>query len=234
LPLSRQARWLAAFGNVYGHFQNSWSDRAAMDLMYFKRYRMEITLAGRDLTPRRAPDGYRFEAWNPGLLEAFAEAKYLSFRSEIDANVFPCLGELDGCRRLMREIVRKPGFLAGTTWLLTYRAPAGTMYPWSAGCGRAPCTHGRGRLPEFCGTVQGIRDVSGLGAIQNLGITPEHRNGGLGTILLFHALQGFRPAGFGRVFLEVTAQNDGCVRLYRRLGFVTVKTVYKAVEHVYS
>ena len=171
-----------------------------MDLMYFKRYRMEITLAGRDLTPRQAPDGYRFEAWNPGLLEAFAEAKYLSFRSEIDANVFPCLGELDGCRRLMREIVRKPGFLAGTTWLLTYRAPAGTMYPWSAGCSRAPCTHGRGRLPEFCGTVQGIRDVSGLGAIQNLGITPEHRNGGLGTILLFHALQGFRQAGIGRVY----------------------------------
>ena len=90
------------------------------------------------------------------------------------------------------------------------------------------------RLPEFCGTVQGIRDVSGLGAIQNLGIAPEHRNGGLGTILLFHALQGFRRAGIGRVYLEVTAQNEGALRLYRRLGFVTVKTVYKAVEHVYS
>ena len=91
-----------------------------MDLMYFKRYRMEITLAGRDLVPPRAPEGYRFEAWNPALLDAFAEAKYLSFRGEIDANVFPCLGELDGCRRLMQEIVRKPGFLPETTWLLTY------------------------------------------------------------------------------------------------------------------
>ena len=88
--------------------------------MYFKRYRMEITLAGRDLVPPRAPEGYRFEAWNPALLDAFAEAKYLSFRGEIDANVFPCLGELDGCRRLMQEIVRKPGFLPETTWLLTY------------------------------------------------------------------------------------------------------------------
>lgn len=182
--------------------------------MYFKRYRMEITLAGRDLAPRRAPDGYRFEAWNPALLDAFAEAKYASFHSEIDANVFPCLGELDGCRRLMREIVRKPGFLPQTTWLLTYGP--------------------RGKLPEFCGTVQGIRDASGLGAIQNLGIAPEHRNGGLGTILLFHALQGFRQSGIGRVYLEVTAHNDGAMRLYRRLGFVTVKTVYKAVEHVYS
>ena len=191
-----------------------------MDLMYFKRYRMEITLAGHDLVPRQPPPGYRFEPWSLALLDAFAEAKYLSFREEIDANVFPCLGELDGCRRLMREIIQKQGFLAGTTWLLTY------------GRGRAPGTPSR--RPQFCGTVQGIRDVNGLGAIQNLGIAPEHRNGGLGTSLLFHALQGFRHAGMNRVYLEVTAQNEGAIRLYRRLGFVTVKTVYKAVEHVYS
>jgi ribosomal protein S18 acetylase RimI-like enzyme len=185
-----------------------------MDLMYFKRYRMEITLAGRDLAPLRAPEGYRFEPWNPALLDAFAEAKFVSFRGEIDANVFPCLGELDGCRRLMHEIACKPGFLPGTTWLLTFGRDS--------------------RRPEFCGTVQGIRDAGGLGAIQNLGIAPEHRNGGLGTILLFHALQGFRHVGIGRVYLEVTAHNEGALRLYRRLGFVTVKTVYKAVEHVYS
>jgi ribosomal protein S18 acetylase RimI-like enzyme len=189
-------------------------ESAAMDLMYFKRYRMEITLSGHDLAPRQAPNGYQFEPWRPTLLEAFAEAKYMSFRSEIDANVFPCLGERDGCRRLMREIVRKPGFLPETTWLLTYRRGV--------------------KLPEFCGTVQGIRDAAGLGAIQNLGIAPEHRNGGLGTILLFHALQGFHEAGIKRVYLEVTAQNEGALRLYRRIGFVTVKTVYKAVEHVYS
>ena len=182
--------------------------------MYFKRYRMEITLAGREFTPPRTPLGYRFAPWKPDLLDEFAEAKYASFRSEIDANVFPCLGELDGCRRLMREIVRKPGFIAGTTWLLSYGLDA--------------------RRLEHCGTVQGIRDPNGLGSIQNLGIAPEHRNTGLGTSLLFHALQGFRQAGIRRVYLEVTAQNDGAMRLYRRLGFVTIKTVYKAVEHVYS
>jgi len=181
--------------------------------MYFKRYRMEISLTGRDFSLPRPPDGYRFESWNPGLLDAFAEAKYLSFRSEIDANVFPCLGEFDGCRRLMREIIRKPGFLAGATWLMIY---------------------GEGRRREHCGTVQGIRDASGLGSIQNVGIAPEHRNAGLGTCLLFHALQGFRQAGVARVYLEVTAHNVGAIRLYRRLGFVTIKTVYKAVEHVYA
>jgi ribosomal protein S18 acetylase RimI-like enzyme len=134
----------------------------------------------------------------------------------MDRNVFPCLGEMDGCRRLMREIAQKSGFLPETTWLLTYH-PIGR------------------RSPELCGTVQGIRDKSnGLGAIQNLGIVPEHRNIGLGTQLMLQSLEGFRRARISRVYLEVTAQNEGAIRLYRRMGFVTVKTVFKAVETVYS
>lgn len=185
-----------------------------MNLTYFKRYRMEIDLAGRDLS-RAAPHHYRFMQWDESLLDAFARAKYDSFRDEIDANVFPCLGELAGCRRLMGEIVRKPGFLPEATWL-------------------AVCEPGRPPLPEYCGTVQGIRRRAGLGAIQNLGITPSHRGSGLGTSLLFHSLEGFRRAGLARVYLEVTAQNDGAIRLYRRLGFTRVKTVFKAVEAAYS
>lgn len=187
-----------------------------MDLTYFKRYRMEINLAGRDLTPRPAPAGYRLIPWDPTMLDAFAEAKYQSFRQELDVNVFPCLGQRDGCRRLMNEIVCKPGFLPEATWLLTYSRTS-----W----GKREC----------CGTVQGVRDRStGLGSIQNVGIAPMHRNAGLGTILLLHSLQGFRRAGLTRVYLEVTAQNEGAIRLYRRMGFVNVKTVYKAVESVYA
>jgi ribosomal protein S18 acetylase RimI-like enzyme len=186
-----------------------------VDLTYFKRYRMEIELAGREWPWPSLPEGYGFLPWDESRLDAFAEAKYRSFRSEIDAHVFPCLGELAGCRRLMAEIVRKPGFLPGATWLAIPK-PA------------------QGRPAEYCGTVQGIRDYDGLGAIQNLGITPEHRGCGLGTTLLFRALEGFRRAGIERVHLEVTAQNDGAIRLYRRLGFTTVKTVFKAVEPVYA
>ena len=67
-----------------------------------------------------------------------------------------------------------------------------------------------------------------------MGITPEYRNRGLGTALLYQSLEGFRRAGVARVYLEVTAENTGAMRLYRRLGFVTVKTVYKAVEAAYT
>jgi ribosomal protein S18 acetylase RimI-like enzyme len=185
-----------------------------MELTYFKRYRMEIDLAGRDLSVK-IPAGYRLVVWHESLLDVFAEAKYRSFRGEIDANVFPCLGELAGCRRLMAEIARKPGFLPEATWLAVFLL-------------------GDRRKAEYCGTIQGILDHTGMGAIQNLGITPEHRDCGLGSSLLCRALQGFRGVGINRVHLEVTAQNDGAIRLYRRLGFATVKTVFKAAEVAYS
>jgi ribosomal protein S18 acetylase RimI-like enzyme len=117
---------------------------------------------------------------------------------------------------LMSDIVRKPGFLAQSAWLAIYSPNA------------------LSKQTEYCGTIQGIRDKTGLGAIQNLGVTPDHRDLGLGTCLLFNSLEGFRRDGIRRVFLEVTAQNTGAIRLYHRLGFVTIKTVYKAAEQAFS
>jgi ribosomal protein S18 acetylase RimI-like enzyme len=184
-----------------------------MDIQYFKRYQMEIRLAGREFHIRPMPPEYRFLPFSQGLLEAFVLAKYHSFRQEMDTQVFPCLGELEGCRKLMTEIARKPGFAPQATWLAVYFSEP----------------HAR---PVYCGTIQGIRDTSGLGAIQNLGVTPDHRTCGVGTNLLCRCLDGFRRAGVHRVHLEVTAHNDAAVRLYRHVGFYTVKTVYKTVESV--
>jgi ribosomal protein S18 acetylase RimI-like enzyme len=186
-----------------------------MGLTYFKRFRMEIDLTGRRFAPAALPGAYRLIAWDDALLEAHAEAKYNSFRTEIDANVFPCLGDWAGCHRLMHEIAGKQGFLPAATWL--------------AAC--QPTPHDP---LDYCGTIQGIRDYAGLGAIQNLGVTPEHRGQRLGTSLLLKALDGFQRAGLRRAFLEVTAQNEGAIRLYQRIGFVKARTVYKAVEVAYS
>jgi GNAT superfamily N-acetyltransferase len=184
-------------------------------LLYYKRFRMEIDLRTRDFSRVQLPGGYRLVAWHPSLIEAHAETKYLSFRSEIDASVFPCLGDYAGCLRLMSEISQKQGFLPQATWLLaTTLTESGTE--------------------EFCGTVQGVVDQSRMGAIQNLGILPEHRGRGLGRALMLKALDGFKRGGLLRSFLEVTSQNDGAIRLYRRLGFSKVRTVYKVIEVAYS
>ncbi|MEQ8791548.1 MAG: GNAT family N-acetyltransferase [Pirellulaceae bacterium] len=175
---------------------------------------MEYDLATLPVSPGE-PEGYRILPWRNSLIDEHAESKYQSFRFEIDANVFPCLGEREGCRRLMQEIARRPGFLAEATWLLVWQPTESDA-------------------PEYCGTIQGIRDRGNYGSVQNLGVTPLHRGRNLGTCLLLKALDGFRSAGLRRAYLEVTAQNTGAVRLYQRLGFRTTKTVYKAVEVAYA
>jgi ribosomal protein S18 acetylase RimI-like enzyme len=73
-------------------------------------------------------------------------------------------------------------------------------------------------------------DCNQHGAIQNIGIVPGHRGLGLGTALLLQSLHGFRASGAMQVYLEVTADNSRAVRLYQRLGFRKMKTLYKAVD----
>jgi ribosomal protein S18 acetylase RimI-like enzyme len=175
-----------------------------MAITYYKRFRMEVDLDG-SLPPPELPWPYRFVAWREGLLDHHAEVKYLSFRDELDAEVFPCLGDRYGCQRLMREIRRKAGFLPGATWLVA-------------------CPEG------YCGTIQGVMDRGPIGAIQNVGVVPSCRGLGLGRALVLQALDGFYRSGLRRVYLEVTAENGHAVRLYREAGFRRAKILYKAVD----
>jgi ribosomal protein S18 acetylase RimI-like enzyme len=173
-------------------------------ILYFKRFRMEIDLVEAPPPPVLLP-GYGWVPWDLSLIPSHAEVKFQSFAEEIDSVVFPNLGSRPGCQHLMSDISRRNGFEPCATWLIAFGG-------------------------EHCGTVQGVRERNGMGAIQNLGVVPAHRGLGLGTALLLQALHGFRRAGLGRAFLEVTAQNDGAIRLYRRLGFRCRKTIYKAVD----
>jgi ribosomal protein S18 acetylase RimI-like enzyme len=184
-----------------------------MGIVYFRRFRMEIELTP-PLFPRpELPTDYRLTAWDDQLLETHADTKYRCFHWEMDANVFPSLSTREGCHRLMDDITRRSGFTPAATWLLEY---------WPANA----------RRPLPCGTVQGVAEDK-VGAIQNVGILREHRGKGLGTLLMWHSLNGFKSAGISRVFLEVTAQNSGACRLYERLGFRRTKVVYKASEVAY-
>jgi ribosomal protein S18 acetylase RimI-like enzyme len=181
-----------------------------MSVTYFKRFRMEIDLVRGAFPAVELPPGYSLVAWSPELLAVHAEVKHASFRDEIDAHVFPCLGNYAGCSRLMDEISRRTRFLPEATWLAAFKHPNGEK--------------------EFCGTISAVSDAAGYGAIQNLGVTPAHRACGIGTLLLKKCLLGFQKQGLRRAYLEVTAQNVDAVRLYERLGFRRTRTTYKAVE----
>jgi GNAT superfamily N-acetyltransferase len=171
-------------------------------ISYFKRYKMEMELHA--LPSPQLSDEFGFAPWSYELLDVHADMLFGSFHQEIDAQVFPSLGDRQGSLCLMIEMTRKRGFLPEATWLLL--GPVGP-----------------------CGTVQGLRERDGVGSIQNLGILPGWRGRNLGEALLLQALHGFRQAGLRRAVLEVTAQNDPAIRLYHRLGFRRSKTLYKAV-----
>jgi ribosomal protein S18 acetylase RimI-like enzyme len=173
-------------------------------ITYYKRFRMEIDLNSA-VTMATLPRGFVWVPWEESLLEQHAEVKYRSFIGELDAYVFPSLGDRFGCRRLMCEIRRKPGFLPGATWLIA-------------------CSEG------YVGTVQGVMDQGPIGAIQNVGVVPTYRGVGLGRALVRRALAGFRQVGLGQAYLEVTAENAVAVQLYRDVGFRRAKTLYKAVD----
>ena len=174
-------------------------------LTYFKRYRMELDLQPDLPRPGELPDGYFLLPWDDGLIARHAEVKHAAFREEMDSAVFPSFLSFEGCMKLMESIRYRAGFLPGATWLLA---------------------HGI----DYVGTVQGVRDAHGVGAVQNLGVIDSHRGRGLGLTLLLHALHGFRTAGVHKAMLEVTAKNDAAILMYRRLGFLCRRTVYKPID----
>jgi ribosomal protein S18 acetylase RimI-like enzyme len=175
-----------------------------MAITYFKRFRMEIDL-GEWLAEPELPQGYSWIPWDESQIGVHADAQFRSFTSELDSQVFPCLGDRYGCLRLLREIRRKPGFLPEATWLI-------------------------GHGTEVCGTIQGVVEPGPIGSIQNVGVVPEHRGIGLGRALVCRAIRGFYTSGVPRAILEVTAENSGAIKLYRSIGFRKARTLYKASE----
>jgi GNAT superfamily N-acetyltransferase len=158
-----------------------------MPVVYFKRHRMQIDLAQVDWSKRSGPTELSYIPWEPKHLNMHAMAKWESFRHEIDANVFPCLGDKEGCRQLMRDLVGRTNFVGEATWLAIQRGSFGADIP--------------------IGTIQGLREDGKTGSIQNIGVTPAYRGKGIGKQLLLRALQGFQQTGCRNVQLEVTIHN---------------------------
>ncbi len=179
--------------------------------LFCRRLRLEIDLSRCGIGEPILPAGYRWLEWSPELLERHAAVKFRCFETEQDGQVFPSLRTADGCRRLMEYIAGHTQFVPTATWLLVREdvAQVGVV---------------------DCGTIQGLAPIPDSGAIQNVGIVPEHRGLGLGRSLVQAALHGFRASGLIHISLEVTAANEPAVRLYQSLGFRVTKTLYRSVD----
>ena len=177
---------------------------------YLKRFRMEIDFRDVALEQPKLPEGYHWVKWHSGTLHNHALVKFESFHTGVDTQIFPALRTLVGCRELMQSIMTHSGFLPQSTWLIQFGA-------------------NEFRPPVPCGTIQGLVQSTTLGAIQNIGVIPEHRGFGLGRALLLKNLHGFRAYGLQRTYLDVTAENTTAISLYESLGFKHIKTSYREV-----
>ncbi|MDO4569514.1 MAG: GNAT family N-acetyltransferase [Planctomycetia bacterium] len=169
---------------------------------------MDVDLRRCDFGAVQLPSDYYLEAWSRSLLDSHALAHYLSFRDEIDTQLFVRFRSFKGARGVMESIVRHRNFCPEATWLIVYHPK--NLY-----------------MPQCCATIQGLVDDFGFGGIQNVGVVPEHRGKGLGRALLQLALQGYQRLGLHRANLDVTAENLPAINLYKAMGFQIVQTYQK-------
>lgn len=174
----------------------------------YKRFRMQVSLPRISLDVPELPTDYRWAPWRPLLLERHAQVKWRAFREDLDGKVFGCLRDPAGCLSLMKEIASQNSFCPLSTWMVVYQPEPN----WP---------------PSDVGTIQGVIRQGGIGAIQNVGVAPEHRRLGIGKALVLKALQGFYDSGMAWGSLEVTAENIQAVRLYQEIGFETREILYR-------
>jgi len=123
-----------------------------MPVVYLKRHRMQIDLrhvhfdlpdSPNDRSgPKKEHRGQNasgeivYLPWGDKLINLHSLAKWESFRFEIDASVFPCLGDREGCKQLMRDLSQRANFVPEATWLAMgqqsdgFETPAGTIQAW--------------------------------------------------------------------------------------------------------
>ncbi len=177
------------------------------NIRHYKRLRMQLDLR-RLLEDPQLPDGYQFVPWQPQFQERHAQVQWRAFRNDVDGQLFLCLSNLSGCRRLLRDTVHHSQFSEYGTWLVQFRPSP----DWPA---------------DDCAMIQGLVRTGMTAAIQNLGVVPEHRGYGVGKAVLLKALHGLRSCGARRATLEVTANNHHAVCLYLTLGFQVVRVLYR-------
>ncbi|MDR2761124.1 MAG: GNAT family N-acetyltransferase [Planctomycetaceae bacterium] len=180
-----------------------------LSLQYIKRLHMGIDFSKVSLPRVDLPSGFWYASWSSSLLTVHAEIQYRGFCNDIDAKLFPTFRKYESCLRLMESVAGGSNFMPEASLLIAH----------GDSCD----------LVEYIAAVQCVRNSLDVGAIQNIAVLPEYRNRGIGRSLLLGALWGFKRNGIKNVTLEVTADNFNATKLYRSVGFSTIKIYYREI-----
>jgi ribosomal protein S18 acetylase RimI-like enzyme len=168
-----------------------------------QRHFMEAPLAPVVHLPAKPQRGISIGRWSNNRHNETARLIANAYEGHIDGQINDQYRSPAGARRFLTNIVQYPG--CGT-----FFAPA--SYAATTASGDA-----------LCGISLASLVAADVGHITQVCVAPSHQGTGLGYELVRQSLLALAAHGCRMVSLTVTGQNEAAVRLYRRMGFTTLR-----------
>jgi ribosomal protein S18 acetylase RimI-like enzyme len=167
---------------------------------------MTLPLEAANLEKKLSPD-FELRRWTEHDYQPSAAVITAAYRHHVDSEINDQYRTLSGSLRFLNNIVRFPG--------------CGTFDPESSFVAVDRESH------ALAGIILCSRVRYDVGHVTQVCVLPEHRERGLGKLLMAATIHNLRNRKFAVLSLTVTEANTRAVELYRRLGFDT-KRVFDA------
>ena len=148
--------------------------------------------------------GLRLERWDDRYFAACARLIQLAYANHMDGEINDQYRSESGALKFLKNIILLPG--------------CGQFQPQASFVLRSPHSH------ELAGVVLTSLVAPGVAHTTQICVMPGYQRHGIGRRLMQAAIDALRARGISKLSLTVTAANDPAVRLYRKLGFVPIKT----------
>jgi ribosomal protein S18 acetylase RimI-like enzyme len=154
--------------------------------------------------PPAAVSGLRLERWDDRYFAGCARLIQLAYANHTDGEINDQYRSESGALKFLKNIVLLPG--------------CGQFQPQASFVLRPPHSH------ELAGVILSSLVAPRVAHITQICVMPGYQRHGIGRRLMESAMDALRARGVEELSLTVTAANERAVRLYRNIGFTTIKT----------
>jgi ribosomal protein S18 acetylase RimI-like enzyme len=151
-----------------------------------------------------AVSGLRLERWDDRFFAPCARLIQLAYASHTDGEINDQYRSESGALKFLKNIILLPG--------------CGQFQPQASFVLRPPHSH------ELAGVILTSLVAPRVAHTTQICVMPGYQRNGIGRRLMEAAIDSLRVRGIEELSLTVTAANERAVRLYRKLGFATIKT----------
>src|SRR5262249_31124457 len=138
------------------------------------------------------------------FFEPCAKLIYLCYTDHVDGEINDQYRSKAGALKFLKNIILLPGcgqFVPGASFVL--RQPGSD---------------------DLVAAVLTSEVSSGVGHTTQICVLPGYQGHGIGRMLMQSSAEALRAMKFRELTLTVTSQNASAVKLYEKLGFVTIRT----------